>query len=520
MTPHPQAILVFLGLLVLVTGGGFVASRLRTVDLSQLNEWGLAGRSFGTLVTWFLIGGDLYTAYTFLAVPALVFGTGATGFFAVPFSILEFPLLFIALPRLWSVARRRGYVTAADFVRGRFGSRHLALVVALTGMVATVPYIALQLLGMQMVFAALGIRSEWALPGVGVVPNVPLLAAFIVLAVYTYASGLRGSALIAVAKDLLIYVTVLAAVIVIPASMGGYAKVFAGVDSGGLLLAHGAAGNAGPGFAYVSLILGSLLAMFMYPHIVTGMLSARSGDVIRRNAMLLPAYSFALALIALLGYMAVSAQVKSMPEYAAGFRAFGNNFAVPALFLHAFPPWFAGVAFAAIAIGALVPAAIMAIACGNLFTRNVFKEFIAPDCSAALESRVAKIVSLCMKLGALLFVMELQSSYAIQLQLLGGIWICQTVPAVLIGLYTRFFHPNALLIGWAVGMLSGTWMAAQLDFRASVYALKLFGYTVPCYAALSALALNLAVCVALSLLCNAWSTGPRIDETLAEDYSG
>jgi SSS family solute:Na+ symporter len=520
MTAHPQAIIVFVGLFVLVAGGGFLATRLRTVDLSQLNEWGLAGRSFGTLITWFLIGGDLYTAYTFLAVPALVFGTGAAGFFAVPFSILEFPLLFIALPRLWSVARRRGYVTAADFVRGRFGSRGLALVVALTGMVATIPYIALQLLGMQMVFAALAIRSVWAIPGLGSVPNVPLLAAFVVLSVYTYASGLRGTALIAVAKDLLIYATVLAAIIVIPASLGGYGKVFAGVDAGAVLLAHGGVHNAGPGFAYVSLILGSLLAMFLYPHIVTGLLSARGGDVIRRNAMLLPVYSFALALIALLGYMAVSAKVKSIPAYAAGFSAFGNNFAVPALFLHAFPPWFQGVAFAAIAIGALVPAAIMAIACGNLFTRNIFREFIVPDCSAALESRVAKIVSLCMKLGALLFVVELQSSYAIELQLLGGIWVCQTVPAVLIGLYTRFFNPTALLLGWAAGMLSGTWMAAQLDFRASVYALHLFGFTVPCYAALSALALNLALSGALSLVLNAWSTAPRLDETRAEDYAG
>jgi SSS family solute:Na+ symporter len=253
---------------------------------------------------------------------------------------------------------------------------------------------------------------------------------------------------------------------------------------------------------------------------VTGCLSARSGDVIRRNAMLLPAYSFALALIALLGYMAVSARVKSMPEYAAGFNAFGNNFAVPALFLHSFPPWFAGVAFAAVAIGALVPAAIMAIACGNLFSRNIFREFIAPGCSEALESRVAKLVSLCMKLAALCFVLELQTSYAIELQLLGGIWVCQTVPAVLIALYTRFFHPTALLLGWASGMLAGTWMAAERDFRSSVYALKLFGYTVPCYAALSALALNLAVCYTLSLLYNARSGAPRCDETVAEDYCG
>jgi SSS family solute:Na+ symporter len=520
MTAHPQAIIVFVGLFALVPAFGFLATRGRAADLSQLHEWGLAGRSFGTVISWFLLGGDLYTAYTFLAVPALVFGTGAAGFFAVPLSILEFPLLFVALPRLWSVARRHGYVTAADFVRGRFGSRWLALAVALTGIVATVPYIALQLTGMQMVFAALGIRSAWAIPGLGSVSNVPLLAAFLVLAVYTYTSGLRGTALMAVAKDLLIYATVLAAVIVIPARLGGYAKVFAGVDSGALLLARGDAHNAGPGFAYDSLVLGSLLAMFMYPHMVTGLLSSRSGNVIRRNAMLMPAYSFVVALIALLGYMAVSARVKGMPEYAAGFNAFGNNFAVPALFLHSFPPWFAGVAFAAVAIGALVPAAIMAIACGNLFSRNIFREFIAPGCSEALQSRVAKLVSLCMKLGALCFVVELQTSYAIELQLLGGIWVCQTVPAVLIALYTRFFHPTALLLGWAAGMLAGTWMAAEGHFRASVYAIEVFGFTVPCYAALSALALNLAVAGAVSLLCNALSNAPRFDETAAADYSG
>ena len=99
-------------------------------DLSQLTEWGLGGRRFGTLITWFLLGGDLYTAYTFIAVPALMFGAGATGFFAIPYGMLVYPLLFVGFPRLWSVARRHGYVTAADFVRGRFGSRSLALAVA------------------------------------------------------------------------------------------------------------------------------------------------------------------------------------------------------------------------------------------------------------------------------------------------------------------------------------------------------------------------------------------------------
>jgi SSS family solute:Na+ symporter len=518
MSANPATLIVFLLLIVLVIGIGFAAARWRQGDLTQLHEWGLGGRRFGTMITWFLLGGDFYTAYTFIAVPTLMFGAGAAGFFAVPYTILMYPLLFMAFPRLWSVSRRHGYVTAADFVRGRFGNRMLALAVAVTGIVATVPYIALQLMGMQVVTAALGIKTDWEVPGVGMIHNMPLLAAFAALSLYTYRSGLRGTALIAVVKDFLIYATVLAAIIIIPAQLGGFAKIFASVDPKTVLLAPGDSKNLGAGFAYASLALGSALALFLYPHSVTGILSSSSRQVIQRNSIFLPAYSFALALIALMGYMAVAAGVKSMPEYASGFAMFGNNFAIPALFLHAFPAWFAGVAFAAIAIGALVPAAIMAIACANLFTRNIFKEFIAPDCSPRQEAEVAKIASLTVKLAALFFVLELRGSYAIELQLLGGIWICQTLPAVLISLYTRFFNPVALLIGWATGMITGTWMAATLAFQGSTYLIHIFGTTVPCYAAVSALVINILVSYGLSLAFNRFSTVRRADETIAEDY--
>jgi solute:Na+ symporter, SSS family len=250
---------------------------------------------------------------------------------------------------------------------------------------------------------------------------------------------------------------------------------------------------------------------------VTGLLSSSSRHVIRRNAIVLPAYSVALALIALLGYMAIASGVKEMPEYAAGFKSFGNNFAVPALFLHMFPGWFAGFAFAAIAIGALMPASIMAIACGNMFTRNIFKDFIAPDCTPQTEAKVAKLVAFAAKLGALFFVLEMQTTYAIQLQLLGGIWICQTVPAVLLALYVRL-DPRALLAGWAAGVGAGTWMVAELSFKASVYPLHLFGWTVPSYAALSALLINLAVSWLLTLVLRATGNASLRDETVAADY--
>ena len=135
---------VFLFFFLLVTVLGFLAARWRRAKaLDTRDEWGLGGRGFGTFIAWFLIGGDLYTAYTFVAVPALVFGAGAAGFFALPYTIIVYPLVFLWMPRMWSVCRANGYVTPADFVRGRYGSQELPLLVAITGILATMPYIAL-----------------------------------------------------------------------------------------------------------------------------------------------------------------------------------------------------------------------------------------------------------------------------------------------------------------------------------------------------------------------------------------
>jgi len=502
----PVALGVFIALFLFVTVLGFFASRWRRGDLTQLSEWGLGGRRFGSLVTWFLLGGDLYTAYTFVAVPALMFGAGALGFFAVPYAAVAYVLMFLAFPRFWSVAKAKGYVTGADFVRGRFGSRSLALAIAITGIVATMPYIALQLVGMEVVLAGLGLHGEW-----------PLIVAFVVLAAYTYASGLRAPAMIAVVKDFLIYATVIAAILIIPHELGGYAKIFSAVASAKLTLPTDAFSNPGQ-FSYATLALGSAMALFLYPHAATGVLSSSSRHVVKRNAVALPAYSIVLGLIALLGFMALAAGVQAMPRYAEGFKNFGNNYAVPALFLQMFPSWFVGVAFAAIAIGALVPAAIMSIACANLFTRNIYREFFKPDCTPKHESQVAKIVSLVVKAGALVFILEGQAKTAIELQLLGGIWIIQTLPAVMLGLYTRWLHHRALLIGWIVGIGAGTWMAAESSFKASVYVLHIGGIALPCYAALSSLILNLVVSYGLSLVFNALSSA-RADQTTAEDYA-
>ena len=492
MTLDVTATAVFVALFLFVTWVGFVAARWRKADLNLLHEWGLGGRRFGTTVTWFLLGGDLYTAYTFIAIPALVYGKGAIGFFAVPYTILIYPILYMVFPRLWEIARARGHVTGADFVRDRFGSRLLALAFALTGILATMPYIALQLVGMEVVIGALGF------PAGGWIGHLPLIIAFTILAAFTYTSGLRAPALIAIVKDILIFVTVFAALVIIPAKLGGYGAIFASVPQEKLILAPPSGDSFGTYSTYATLALGSAFALFLYPHAMTGILSSSSGNVIRRNAAFLAAYSLILGLIALLGYMAIAAGVDKDPAYQAGFTQYGPNFAVPALFLASFPSWFVGVGFAAIAIGALVPAAIMSIACANLFTRNLYKEFFRPHCSEADEARVAKIVSLVVKIGAVVFILAIPQSYAIQLQLLGGIWIIQLLPPILLGLYTRAFNALALLIGWAVGTAIGTYMAATQDFTSSVYPLEILGVTLPGYAALYSVLINFLIVVVLA----------------------
>src|SRR6267142_2611502 len=423
MKTDPAALAVFLFFFILITVMGFAAARWRRPKtLARLDEWGLGGRRFGTWITWFLVGGDFYTAYTVIAVP---------------------------------------------------------------GVIATMPYIALQLIGIAAVVKALGLSGE-----------LPLVVAFAVLAVFTYSSGLRAPALIAFVKDIMIYIVVIAAVVLIPSKLGGYGAVFAAADqafqakgAGGILL------GASQHVAYATLALGSALAAFMYPHTLTGILASQSKNTIRKNAVLLPAYTLLLGLIALLGYMGRAAHLKIASP----------TDVVPALFKALFPGWFAGFAFAAIGIGALVPAAVMSIGAANLFTRNVWKAYVDPRMDQAREAHVAKITSLVVKFGALLVIVFLPTQFALDLQLLGGVWILQTLPALVFGLYFNWFRAPALLLGWLVGFAGGTALA-WINGLKPLHALALGQSSVTLYIGLLALAANILVAVIANLI---WKEGGR-----------
>ena len=510
-----EAFIVFIFFFLLVTVLGFVAARWRRGDLNVIQEWGLAGRRFGTVVTWFLLGGDLYTAYTFLAVPAAMYGLGAVnGFFAVPYTVLVFPIVYVFMPRFWSVCKRHGYVTASDFVRGRFGSSSLALAVAFTGIIATLPYIALQMFGIEVSLAALGVPVNIIIAGVRV--DIPLLIAFLILAAYTYTSGLRAPAMIALVKDIMIFIVLFVTIIYLPIKFGGFNNIFSAVQTKATN-----ATTAAPFYelvptklypAYITLALGSALALFLYPHSLTGVLSSNSPRVVKRNVALLPIYSLMLGGLALLGYIAIAAHVKPLAPY-------GSNGAIPALINASFPSWFAGFAFAAISIGALVPASIMSIAAANLFTRNIYKEYLKRDATDRQEADTAKLTSLIVKFGALLFIVYVPTQYVLNFQLLGGIWILQTMPAVLLGIYTRWFNRWALLIGWLAGMIIGTGAFISTGLKSTILSVSLGSMTIPMYAAVVAVVVNLVLVIILTPVFEAIGARSGKDQTVPGDYN-
>ncbi|WP_405594734.1 sodium:solute symporter [Streptomyces sp. NBC_01410] len=481
------------------------ARRLHANDnLPSLEGWALADRSLGTVWTWLLLGGTIFTAYTFAAVPGLVYGNGAPAFFALPYTVIVCPLAFVLLPRMWSAARDHGYVTAADFVRGRYGSGPLALVVALTGILATMPYLALQLLGIRAVLTAGGLYPSAA------TGDLAMAAIFAGLAVATYRHGLRAPTVIAALKGVAVFCSVLAVSWLVLARLGGPGAVF---DQAARRLSGPDAGHASlvlspdqqPAFA--TLALGSALALLMYPHVLTAAFAASSPRVLRRVAVALPAWTAVLALFGLLGIAALASGVET-PEG-------GAEAAVPILVDRLMPGPLAGLVFGAITVGALVPAAVMSIAAATSFVRNVYTEYFHPTATPKRQVRIAKAVSLTAKAGAVAFVFGLRDQDAINLQLLGGVWILQIFPAVAIGLFTRRLHHRALLAGWAAGMLFGTVMVVREGFS-PVVPLGLpgiSGHPVEIYAGLAALILNLAVSLAGTAVLDRIGTPRGADST-------
>ncbi len=499
------SIIVFVVLFALFVFLGFYGSRWRKGDLTKLKEWGLAGGRLGTFLGWFLLGADIYTAYTFIAVPSSLFAKGAIYFFAAPYVIITYAFAMWAMPKFWKIANKHGYITVADFVRDIFNSRLLAVSVALVGIVAELPYIALQIVGMQAVLIAM-------LHGFGATTTIielSLVISFILLAAFTWTSGLRGATLGAILKDALILVSIVAVVVAVLA-IGGFKTAYAQASATSI---HYFQLPSSLYNAYWSLFVFSALALYLYPHVVNATLAQKDPKSVRKTASLLPLYSLGLGLLAMFGFMiygvpAAMSYVKSFPASVQGTQV------VPGLVLTLLPSWLAGAALLGIFIGGLVPAAIMAIAAANLFTRNIVKEF-KPNLTSAQETKVAQVFAVVFKFLALGFVFIIPATYAIQLQLFGGILILQILPSFIFGLITKNLNRRALFLGLLVGVASGMYMMLAANNYATWTTTLISTGLGAVFIGMIALVLNIVVV----LVGTAVARSMNVDNALPSSYS-
>ncbi len=460
---------IFFVIVVGVLVAGFLAYFWRKPKtMEDITEWGIGGHRFGTVVIWFLLGGDLYTAYTLVAVPGLASSSGALGMYAITYGIMIYPIVYATMPRMWNVSKRRGYITAGDYIKDRFSSRSLAMIIALTGVVAEIPYIALQIVGIRFVMSSLAIPA-----------TIGLSIAFLLVAGFTFFSGLRAPALTAIIKDAIIWAAVLVIVIYVPIKLGGFAHMFKDAAAiSPITVSLSPALELG----YVTLALGSALALFLYPHAITGTLSAKNTKTIRRNSALLPLYNVLLLFVAIIGIAAV---VQNNGLYSAS----NSSFAFPDVVLKMFPSAFTAFAFAAVVVGSIVPASIMALASANLLTRNVYLEYINQKASSKTQSWLSRSLVIVIIVLALLFsFIPVASKNIIFLQTFGGAFILQTLPAVFLSLYTRKLNKWAIAIGWLAGLSTALYMLFKISFASSLY--KPIDYI---YVGIFALVINLAI---------------------------
>ena len=514
---------VFLALFAVFIFLGFWGARWRRGDLTSLFEWGTAGARLGAFTAFFLFGADWYTAFSILSVPSSVYALGAFGYMAVTYQAMVFAFCILVLPRLWEKSRQKGYLTLGDTIKGETGSRALSIIFALVGIGALIPYIALQIVGLQAVLVAM----FYGLADTATLQEVGLLLAFIVLAAFTFTSGLRGATLGSIFKDILVWISLFALVAIAFTAVGGFAGAFSHLSN--------IAGAAKPSvigsytkfnpllsLSFSTSMLGTAMSYVAWPHNVNNTYATQSRKSLKVGLSLAVLYAIPLFLADTLGVIvtqvpAANALLNSFP---ASFRGI---LVIPAMALAEFntsAPWFAAVILLGVFVGGLVPAAIMAIAQGNLLARNIVKEF-KPNLTVKGEGQIAKWASMIFKFTALGVVFIIPPTYNVQFYYFAAAFVIQGIPATYFILFTKWFRNEALLGGAAVGIISGFYFVFAANkfvfpFTTTIYPAPATaiasGNPYAMYFGVIALALNLVVVIIGSAILN--SVKPRRSVTM------
>ena len=429
---------IALGIVAVVVIGTMLVglSAVRGVKMDP-QEFIVGGRRIGPLLLWLLLAGEIYTTFTFLGAAGWAYGRGAPAYYILCYGTVAYAISFFLAPPIHRIARARGYLTGPDFFTDRYGSKLLGALVALLGFLMLVPYVTLQLTGLQILLQIAGYSAFNPLAAVAI--------GFFVIAIFTYATGLRGTAFASVVKDVMVLAGVIFAGIILPVHFfgspaGAIDAVLRDTSHPNWLTLAGPTAPNGITWVITTTILTGC-GFFMWPQSMAAIYSARSEDTLRRNAVFLPLYQVMLLLVFFAGFTAL--------EVLPGLKGPAADQSFMLVVQKTYSPWVLGFVAAAGTLAALVPAAAQLLAAASIVGKNVFADYGITRGPAA-QTRTTRILVLVVALLAFGF-WALAKTTLVGLLLIGYNGIAQLVPGVLLGLATR--RPPALAVG--AGIIAG-----------------------------------------------------------------
>lgn len=443
MTFLPVDYALFFIVVGLTVVAGFLGSRWRAPDFSKIAEWSIGGMRFGAFIVWFLMGADIYTAYSLISVPGAAYSLGGFILYSVVYGSVSYPFLYIVATKFYRIAKRKGYITAGDYVRDRFDSGILALLISLTGIIAMLPYIALQIVGIRYVLDAMGFP---------VIPS--FIIAYIIVAAFVALSGLRGPALSSLIKDAILWAVILTVVIALGIRFSGFGVVFSKLGPSHYLIPSKLM------VGYITLAFGSGISWLLFPNLLVGLLGSKSEDVIKKNSVFLPLYQVWLVFLAIMGLVALAENL--VPSGV-------SSLAFPSVLGAYFPSTFVALAYAGIVIGSMVPAGLQSLGAANLIVRNVYRDFINRSATERQQVFWGRVSVFIMIIASLIFALVPAASGLIfYLLTFSYAWLLQTLPAIILSMYWYDLDKYSVAIGWAVGTALVTYGLITVKFSSSL----------------------------------------------------
>lgn len=404
----------------------------------------VGGRSFGTILLWVLLAGEIYTSFTFLGMAGWAYGKGAPAYYIFAYGVVGYIIGYFLLPQIWRVGKERNLLTAPDFFADRYGSRALGIAVAICQFVLLIPYVTLQLSGLEHILQIAGYGAYNATVSVGV--------AFLLVALFVFTTGLRGTAWASVIKDVLVLGAVIFAGIAIPiAFFGSHTALIDQVlrrHPGFLTLPAGGAPNGT--VWYVSTVLLTGIGFYMGPQSFNAVFSARSENTLRRNAVYLPIYA---GIVLVLVFFAGLSALLIVP----GLKGANVDESFLLVVQRYYPPWVIGFVAAAGSLAALIPASALLLAAASVFSKNVLGEFgiATSDAARTRATRVLVLIVAAAAVGLWL----LQPRTLVELLLIYFSGIAQFAPAAI----ATFAWRRTTVWGAAAGIAAGITLAAVLS---------------------------------------------------------